>query len=355
MCRRYITSIVEPSEQSGRLLPVGGLVYIALGSVLVEWNDLPGAEDAITKGFEAIKLDSGPDEEIRLMGGLSLARLRIAQGNVDGLSDLVDWITQSDRWSKEQVDTIRAHIWLMRSHREVQYLQSALRLVGERRLEPVEAEWDWEIWDNLTCARAFIMRSRVASRGLSQPDLQSVLAFLDAQYQILEVQGWFALMIETLILQALTFQALGKDDEALRAIERALTFAKPEGYIRIFIDEGPCMARLLYQAAQGGLMPAYIGKLLAAFDASPIDRAVAANVLSITKIQDTSSIVEPLTPRETEVLQLISEGLSNREITQRLSISLSTVKRHNANIYGKLAVNNRTQAVARARYLGMLN
>jgi LuxR family maltose regulon positive regulatory protein len=114
------------------------------------------------------------------------------------------------------------------------------------------------------------------------------------------------------------------------------------------------MARLLYQAAQRGLMPEYTGRLLAAFDAPPTERANATVGLPTTRIRDSLTLVEPLTPREIEVLQRIAEGLSNREIAHRLSISLSTVKRHNANIYGKLLVNNRTRAIARARDLGLL-
>jgi LuxR family maltose regulon positive regulatory protein len=120
------------------------------------------------------------------------------------------------------------------------------------------------------------------------------------------------------------------------------------------------MARLLYRATQRGTMPHYAAKILAAFDAAETDGAEAADRLQATKAEDSGffvrppSLIEPLTERETEVLALIAEGLSNREIAQRLFISLSTVKRHNANIYGKLAVNNRTRAVARAREVGLL-
>jgi LuxR family maltose regulon positive regulatory protein len=360
MCRRSIASMAESIERSGHLLPMGGLIYIALGSVLVEWNDLPDAERALTKGLEATKLEPSLVEDIRLMGGLPLARLWIAQGEVERLPGLVDWITQSDRWSEEQIDTIRTHVWLLRSHREPQYLQTALRILGERRLEPVEAEWDWEIWDKLTWARAIIMQGRVASSGSSPPDLQPVLDFLDAQYRVLEKQGWIELMIDTSIEQALAFQVLGRDDDALKALERALTLAEPEGFTRIFLDGGLPMARLLYQAIQRGVMPEYVAKLLGAFEFTSMDEADDTLHRAVTRMQDLPSnlrhvpVVEPLTPREIEVLQLIAGGLSNRQIAQKLYITLSTVKRHNANIYGKLGVNSRTQAAARARDLGLL-
>ncbi len=109
------------------------------------------------------------------------------------------------------------------------------------------------------------------------------------------------------------------------------------------------MKRLLYQAVQRGFSPAYAGKLLAAFDATPATRAAES-----PRTVRLTPLVEPLTSRETEVLRLLAEGLSNGEIAQRLVISLSTVKRHNATIYSKLAVNTRTQAVARGRELGLL-
>ena len=114
------------------------------------------------------------------------------------------------------------------------------------------------------------------------------------------------------------------------------------------------MARLLYQAVQHGIMPVYAGKLLAAFDIIPTQSRKTTEEAPTTKLRDPSSIIEPLTAREIDVLQLIAEGLSNREIAQKLSISLSTVKRHNANIYAKLVVNNRTQAIVRARDLEIL-
>jgi LuxR family maltose regulon positive regulatory protein len=290
--------------------------------------------------------------DTQLTGNLALARLRIAQGDVERLPDFDGLILQNEGWFKEWADMIQARVWMMRSHREPYCLEPALRWAEKRKLKPEDL--DGRIWEQLTRARAFIMRSRAtpSARGIS--GLQPVLDFLDAQLHIVEVHGWVECMIDTLIVQALAFQAQGREDEALKALERALTLAEPEGYTRIFLDEGLPMARLLYQAAQRGLMPEYTGRLLAAFDTPPTERVDMTVGLPTTRVQDTSTLVEPLTPREIEVLQLIAEGLSNREIAQRLSISLSTVKRHNANIYGKLAVNNRTQAVARGRDLGLL-
>ena len=346
MCRTSVASIVEPIERSGRRMPAGCLVYIGLGSVLVEWNDLSGAERALTKGLESAKLLQTLDET-QVTGIMALARLRIAQGEVERLPDLDDLVAQNGGWPKEFADMMRARMWLMRSHREPHYLEPALRWAGERRLSPRIGIGT--SGSNSPAPVRFILQSRVTPPARGQPGLQPVLDFLEAQYRIVEAHGWVGLMIDTLIVQALAFQALGREDEALRALERALTLAEPEGYTRIFLDEGLPMERMLYQAARRGIHPEYAGRLLAAFEATP-----ASRVQEPSPAIHPLPVIEPLTQREIEVLQLIAEGLSNREITQKLFISLSTVKRHIATIFGKLAVNNRTQAVARGRGLGLL-
>jgi LuxR family maltose regulon positive regulatory protein len=128
----------------------------------------------------------------------------------------------------------------------------------------------------------------------------------------------------------------------------ALVLAEPGGFIRIFVDEGSPMAQLLSEVAARGLRPDYIGKLLAAFEAEK-PRGDARPYLPPTQ-----PLIEPLSQRELEVLRLIAQGLSNREISERLFLALDTVKGHNQKIFGKLQVQRRTEAVARARELGLL-
>ncbi len=154
-------------------------------------------------------------------------------------------------------------------------------------------------------------------------------------------------VIDILVVQTLARHAAGDTRAALNSLARAVSLAEPEGYVRIFVDEGVPMAHLLYAAAAQGMMTDYTGKLLAAFEDATNDQRPMTNVRP-------SSLVEPLSARELEVLHLIAQGLSNGEISARLFLALSTIKGHNRNIFGKLQVERRTEAVARARELGLL-
>jgi LuxR family maltose regulon positive regulatory protein len=152
-----------------------------------------------------------------------------------------------------------------------------------------------------------------------------------------------------MVVQALAHYMHGEADEAMHVLGHALALAKPGGLVRLFVDEGVPMARLLYKALARGSEPAYIRRLLAAFPVAEPKHALSAPVSG-----PDSEWVEPLSAREREVLQLIAEGLSNQAIAARLYLSLHTVKVHARNIFAKLAVANRTQAVARARALGIV-
>jgi LuxR family maltose regulon positive regulatory protein len=160
-------------------------------------------------------------------------------------------------------------------------------------------------------------------------------------------------VLEILLLQALACHAQGDIPRALHPLERALTLAKPQGYVRIFVDEGLPMAQLLSEAAARGILPDYAAKLLAAFSPGGPEQVSPAKTHSAVP-NPQSVFIEPLSERELEVLGLIAEGLTNKEIAARLYISLNTVKVHTRNINGKLGVNSRIQAAVKARALGIL-
>ena len=147
-------------------------------------------------------------------------------------------------------------------------------------------------------------------------------------------------------LQSVTLQAQGQTEQAVHVLRSTLELAEPGMFIRLFLDEGPGMAQLLGEAAGRGIMPNYVSKLLGAFETEK------------SKGEDISlhpqTLIEPLSPRELEVLRLIAQGLSNDEIGKQLFLALDTVKGHNRRIFDKLQVQRRTEAVARARELGLI-
>ncbi|MGD9049584.1 MAG: LuxR C-terminal-related transcriptional regulator, partial [Anaerolineae bacterium] len=159
--------------------------------------------------------------------------------------------------------------------------------------------------------------------------------------------------IEIQALRALAIAGVMGPDQALESLEWALHLAEPEGYVRLFLDEGEAMIHLLQQAAERGIAPTYVQALLAAFGAGE-DPGRPMRAGALPAARRPSPLVEPLTPRELEVLRLLAEGLTNPEIARRLVVSLPTVKSHARNIYGKLGVHGRREAVDQARELGIL-
>jgi LuxR family maltose regulon positive regulatory protein len=174
-----------------------------------------------------------------------------------------------------------------------------------------------------------------------------------------EAAGRTARVIEILALQALVLQAQAEMERAMAVLQQSLALAEPGGFIRTFVDEGQPMAGLLREAINRGIAPGYAGKILAAFPNA--DDLLAAQATPAGRTPSGSihppqfELVETLSERELEVLQLIADGLTNREIAAKLFISLHTVKVHAHNVYGKLDVHSRTQAVATARDLGILH
>jgi LuxR family maltose regulon positive regulatory protein len=203
-----------------------------------------------------------------------------------------------------------------------------------------------------------LVRLRLAQnqQDHGSPFFDDARAILAQLLPAVEAQGWIRYLIEGLVLQALVCQAQADQTSVLSALQRALSLAEPEGYMRIFVDEGAHMAALLRAAHQHGIAPAYVVRLLAAFPSAE-NRGLSAEssvpTFSVHSPQS-STLVEPLSERELEVLRLIAEGHSNQAIADRLIVAVSTVKKHVNNIYGKLDVQSRTQALARARELELL-
>jgi LuxR family maltose regulon positive regulatory protein len=199
----------------------------------------------------------------------------------------------------------------------------------------------------LVLARVYIARGREDPAGPgnsgTSPFLSHALHLLERLLLDAEAKARMGSALEILVLQSLALYASGDRARAFSILERALKQARPEGYVRLFVNEGAPMVAFLRQAYARGLAPDYVATLLSAASASaPTVPAPAGPLL------------DPLTERELEVLRLLVKGLSNPAIAQQLVITVGTVKRHVNSIYGKLAVNSRTQAVARAHTLHLL-
>jgi LuxR family maltose regulon positive regulatory protein len=212
-------------------------------------------------------------------------------------------------------------------------------------------------FEHLTLARVVMAdyQSRQGRRSLPQ-----AIGLLERLLKAAEAQRRTGSVIEILVVQALAHQVQGNLPQALASLERALALAEPEGYVRIFVDEGEPMRLLIFdfrlwiekQSPDQALhLAGYVDRLLAAFEreTSVPESAGASNQKSKIK-----NLVEPLSERELEVLRLIAQGLTNNEISQRLVLALSTIKGHNLRIFGKLQARNRSEAVSRARELGLL-
>lgn len=197
---------------------------------------------------------------------------------------------------------------------------------------------------HLTLARVRIAQGRERPSGLF---LSEALGLLERLGQDAETKRRVRSLLEVLLLRALALQEQGDQAGALTALERALTLAQPEGYIRLFLDEGAPMIRLLCQAYSQHRTPAYVTTLLEVAD------ELAATTLHLPSPRS-SPLLEPLTIREREVLRLLIDGASNREIASQLVLSVNTVKKHVLHICRKLAVQSRAQAIVQTRRLNLL-
>jgi LuxR family maltose regulon positive regulatory protein len=310
-----------------------------MGGLMCEWNDLEAAVQQLSEGIERGK--QGPNPRTMLIGYVTLARALQALGDAGGaLSSIQEGMRVWQQypltrgWGIPPVATYQARLSLVQGDvaSTTQWAQEqGLRADGELSYQQ-EVEY-------ITLARLLIAQGNGDEAG----------GLLQRLLEAAETGGRILRVIEILLLHALTLHAQMKTDQAIATLKRALILTESEGFIRIFVDEGPPMASLLYVALSRGITPDYISRLLAAFHTEE------PNITTVLKSQDPESEwIEPLSERELEVLQLIAEGLTNQEITSRLFISLNTVKTHTHNIYSKLNVHSRTQAIARSQELGIL-
>jgi LuxR family maltose regulon positive regulatory protein len=345
--RTYEQALQSASEQGGPVLRGTADMYVGMSDLHRERDDLPAATQQLLRSQELGEHLGLPQNRYRWR--VAMARIRQAEGDLGGALDLLD---EAERFyvsdffpNVRPIPALRARVRAAQGE-----LGEALGWARERGLAADDDLSYLREFEHITLAR--VLLARWAAERAERP-VHDATRLLERLLRAAEEGGRTGSVIEILVLQALVHQARGDIPAALASLRRALTLAEPQGYVRMFADEGPAMASLLSAfmkqgaftkpgaAAKQGMTPGYVRRLLAAInktgDSTPV----------------TPGLIEPLSERELDVLRLLGTDLGGPEIARELVVSLNTVRTHTKNIYAKLGVNNRRAAVRRARELDL--
>ena len=341
----------EVIEEAGSL-PDRGAAFACggLGNILRERNELDAARSLLQKGIE---LHEKAEGVVRTAAAvyIPLARLQWVQHDVEGAFDSLTLVERLARAASAQrplamIAALRTQLLLRQGD-----IASAARWAKTRGLSANDVssllcQPDPREFEYTTLARLFI----------AQGQYDEAKKLLEGLLRAAQAAGRGGSVIEILILQALAEEARGASRHALAILEQALTLAQPEGYIRLFADEGePVVPLLAHMQSTNQHLHLYAQTVLAACRLPTSEQRPKVRVPPTTEVAESQQpLLDPLSDRELEVLHRLSAGATNAEIAEQLVITSSTVKRHLSNIYSKLAVANRTHAVARARALGIL-
>ena len=272
---------------------------------------------------------------------LAQARLKESEGDLDATLEFLDEAKRlyisTPIPNTRPVEAIKARIYLKQG--QLSKAQDWARESGIMVNDELSYLHEYE---HITLARVLIAEYQSVA---SEDKIKDALGLLSRLLQTAENAKRMGSMLEILTAQALAFHAHGEQSQSFASLNRALTLAEPEGYFRFFVNEGESIVGLLkalIHSREDDRLNNYIRKLLNAFDKTKPEPANA------------QPLIDPLSERELEVLRLVADGLSNDEISQKLFLALSTVKGHNLRIFNKLQAKSRTEAVARARELGLL-
>ncbi len=349
----YERALQWATEPGAPVLPGAADMYVGMSALHREHNDLKTATQHLLTS-QALGVLAGLQQN-PYRWCAAMARIREAQGDLDGTLDLLD---QAERLydanfspNVRPIATRKTRVWVAQGR-----LGEALGWAREQGLS-VENELSYlHEFDHITLARVLLARylSDQADGSISE-----VMGLLERLQKAAEEGGRMGSAIEILVLQAIAYHAQGDLPAALLPLQHALALAEPEGYVRIFLDEGPGMMQLLREASARTIMPGYTDKLLAAFEAEQPSSASESPLLPPLGVlpeghRDGEPLTEPLSQRELEVLRMFKTELSGPEIASELVIALSTVRTHTKSIYFKLNVNNRRAAVKRAAELNLI-
>ncbi len=355
--RTYEHSLRLATERGEPVLRGAADMYVGMSELHLERDDLHAATQYLLRSKESGEHTGLPQNRYRWC--VALARIREAQGDLNGSLDLLheaERLYMGDFFPNVRpIAALKIRVWVAQGR-----LGEALDRVREQGLAASDDLSYLREFEHITLVRVLLARSQ---SDRTEHSMLEAMGLLERLLQAAEDGKRTGSVLEILLLQALAHQMQGDISAALAPLERALTLAEPEGYVRIFVDEGPPMTALLTKlreharkrprAISTNVPLAYIERLLAPLHGERMQEGTSPATSSAPA--PAQPLLDPLTERELEVLRLIAAGLSNRAIAARLVLALSTVKSYVNTIYSKLQVESRTQAVARARALRLLS
>jgi len=341
--RIYQSGLQLAAENAHDGVPETDELYLGLSELHYERGDLQESERLLLSIEQSAPQTSHVNNRQRWC--TAMVRIATAHGDFDrALQLLADAETHERRDPLPRIRPIAA--LRARIHIAQDRLVDAARWAREQRIDEHDELSYMREFEHITLARVLFARHRIEHNPVYAQRAVSLLERLTTHAM---ASGRLGSAIETLVLRALAHHALNDTRAALDAIATALELAEPEGYLRVFLDEGIAMRDLLRQATARGIAGAYTRRVLAAFD-GPVSPAPAAEPIAAAPALSQ----QLLTPRELEILRLIAVGMRNQEIADQLFISPATVKRHIANVYEKLDARHRTEALLRAQMLNLL-
>lgn len=330
-CRQ---AMADASGLEGEVLRGTADLHVAMSSILLERNDLPAAMAELQRSRELGDHRGLPQNPYRWR--VAMAGIRVAEGDLGGALDLLDEagrVYVSDFFPPVRpIPALRARVLAAQG-----LLNEAFGWAREHGITAGDEPSYLREFERITLARLLLARHATEGSAAALAESDRLLARL---LQAAEDGRRTGSILEILVLQALAQRANGDLPAALDCLQRALALAEPEGYVRLFANEGAPMASLLATAAKQGTSPAYARRLRAAAGAEE------------TPVQ--TGLIEPLSDRELDVLRLLATELDGPDIARELTVSLNTVRTHTSHIYAKLGVNSRRAALRRANELGLL-
>lgn len=324
-------------------------MHVGKSNLYYEHNDLQNALQHLHTSRTLGELAGLPQNPYRWCA--AMARILVAQGTLD---DALDQLDQAERLydgnfspNVYPIATRKVRLWLTQGR-----LGEALGWVRKQGLSVDDVLSYLREYDHITMIRVLLACYRSDHAEVS---ISEVMRLLERLLKAAEERGGMGSVIEILILQAMAYHAQDNLTAALLSMQQALAFAEPQGYVRIFLDEGPSMMELLREMAVSGIMADYTGRLLAAFESEKMKLTDKFDISSTLQEgqRDVEPLIEPLSQRELEVLKLLRSDLSGPEIALRLSVSINTFRTHTKNIFIKLGVNDRRAAIRRAEECGL--